>query len=288
MLRAGFAGRIVFIAAVTMSKLHDWRRGEERGFLPRKDFDPRSILHHLGGILDDEIKDPLGWLAAGAAAAEREGLFERVEGGWQIHAWTRFQIDSSRDRTANWRARKKTPKTPRDGGDGHKAPQPQPAQAQEEAVTVCDGCDDDVTYVTGRPTSTSSHVRSSSAAETVGPAPAGPGACAGPPSPEPGRNGHPKRPPIDPATPGLAGQGSWRSGQLGSEVGLPNPAEQARKIREELLRPPPSKPIRGPDPPPPPEPPKVADPERLKQLRDEVMRKIAELPADEPPQEDQP
>lgn len=191
--RSGRAGRLVFLAAMTMTKAHIWvDEQEQRGFLPDKDFTPEEIAVWYGEVGDEALK----FFATGIASCLSEGLIERCRGGYRIPNWRRYQPDPTA-------ASRQAEKRRRDGtvngtvnSTGHsdtrdKPRQPRTHTGQFQRVTGNTVSHDDGTGRDG----TKSQVTSPSTQKpsqqrgVAGDGGSGPGASAAP-APAPPSNGH--------------------------------------------------------------------------------------------------
>lgn len=93
LIRAGWDGTVVFLAAMTMSKLHGWD-----GAVPKEEFDEAIIRRHLGCHSDINID-------AGIAGCLRAGLFTEDATHYAIRNWRKFQPDpTAADRQRRSRA----------------------------------------------------------------------------------------------------------------------------------------------------------------------------------------
>jgi len=88
-LDVGLDGAIVFLAAITMAKLHDCRGGR----LKASRLTPRSIRHHLGLNRNDRNSDVR--YSEAVKCCVDVGLLELEEGGrhFVIAKWEKYQSD---------------------------------------------------------------------------------------------------------------------------------------------------------------------------------------------------
>lgn len=146
--RTGRAGRLAFVAAITMTKTRDWKHGERRGYLPAKDFLADEIAVWFG----EDASDPetVAFYQSGIDALQRENLIEPVEDGWIIPNWTRYQPDpGAAERMKDYRERNRElgqpygiEKRDEQGRYRNKARRPQKNKLPAPPIT-------DVTGVTG-------------------------------------------------------------------------------------------------------------------------------------------
>ncbi len=154
---AGWNGKVVFLAALTMSKLHDWR-----GALPKDEFTPEIITVHLGlpPVTVCHCDTPAQLchcyraLQDGIEACARVKLIEDDGSRYVIRRWQKYQPDpTSAERQRKRRAEKKrnavspavTDVTARDGTYGTESPlTPPPVGASSaDASPEPDGAPDD-------------------------------------------------------------------------------------------------------------------------------------------------
>jgi hypothetical protein len=88
MIRAGFWGGQVFLAALTMAKLRGWRGG----VIPKDDFDPDLVARHVNAVTVPGVTESL---AEGIAACVRVGLFTDAGTHYEIKRWGKYQVDPS-------------------------------------------------------------------------------------------------------------------------------------------------------------------------------------------------
>lgn len=280
--RAGMHGRLVFMAAVMLSKLRDWAVGDLRGWLPRKEFDGLEVALHWGDATDPENVAKYDAAIAALAAGPDPLLTPETDGsGWWIAGWKKYQPDPSalarkrKERAERWKAAKDGDGQPEDVTVCHsdkrdKASAGSGGKREKLRIVARHRDDRDVTlrdetrrdeYETKTSTSTS-HV-SSEEGRGAAPSPARPGAEA-----------------VAALKEGIAVRDAYVPGSLGDPTGLPDPAAKAREVIAAMGRAP-KTPIRGPDPPPPEAPPKIADAGRIEKLKAETLARIAELEAKE-------
>lgn len=126
---AGWDAAVVFLACLTMVKMHGWRAGA----IGRSAMRPRILRRHLGlperCHSDTDIENAIGELV-------RVGLLAEDENGYVVTGWSKYQPDP----TATKRKRKSRSKNG------------QASQSRlSQGVTVSHGCHDDVRDVrTGR------------------------------------------------------------------------------------------------------------------------------------------
>lgn len=111
----GFWGRVTFVGALCLTKMHGWSVGYQRGFLPARDFTARAVLRY--------------WDCASTPGAERGvrdalralidvGMLVPSEepAGWWIANWRKYQPDpQSAERQRRHRSKEDPP--PRDESD---------------------------------------------------------------------------------------------------------------------------------------------------------------------------
>lgn len=124
--RAGRSGRLVFLAAVTMTKAHLWiSPNEERGYLPSKDFNAEEIAVWFGEVGDDAV----AFYEQGIAACLREGLIESRDGGFIVPNWRRYQPDpTTAERTARYEKKQREKAHSEKREKARQAPPRAPAQ----------------------------------------------------------------------------------------------------------------------------------------------------------------
>lgn len=118
-MRAGWEGSIVFLAAMTMSKLHGWD-----GALPRDEFVTDTVKRHLGCHSDFDFDK-------GLTACLRCGLLTEDATHYQIRNWRKFQPDpTAARRKREQRARER--KSQRHSDDRESRPTGRDRTRQEE------------------------------------------------------------------------------------------------------------------------------------------------------------
>lgn len=198
--RSGRSGRLVFIAALTMTKAHAWQsRNEERGFLPEDDFTPEEIaVWYAEGGSEEAVK----FYEIGLLACLKEGLLVRCSNtpGYLVPNWRRYQPDpTSAERTARYERKQREKKR-----SPHREAREEPAKPRygepPQRLTGSTVTHEDVTGrdVT-KSTSTSPSPRTVAAApEPGGDGGSGLGASAAPPSGVGGSNGNGHAPTAPP------------------------------------------------------------------------------------------
>ncbi len=88
LIRAGFWGGLVWVAALTMAKLHGWRGGR----VPKDEFDVSLISHHLNAVTVAGVTQSI---EEGIASLVRVGLLEDDGTYWQIRGWAKYQPDKT-------------------------------------------------------------------------------------------------------------------------------------------------------------------------------------------------
>jgi hypothetical protein len=147
----GFWGRVTFVGAMTLSKLHGWSVGFDRGFLPERDFTARAVLRywdcsHVSGA-EAGVREAIAALVASEVL-----IRDDKNRGWWIANWKKYQPDTTASqRQQNFRNRL---------GDKPVTPRNNPAQTQKHppngtiqpqsngvsrGVTGNSGCHADVT-----------------------------------------------------------------------------------------------------------------------------------------------
>jgi len=107
--RHGMRGRVVFMAAVMLSKERDWTKAERRGWLPAREFDGLEVARHW----DDQEPDAAALYDAMIAtlAAGPHALFaaDSAGDGWWIAGWEKYQPDPTalmrkrKERARRWK-----------------------------------------------------------------------------------------------------------------------------------------------------------------------------------------
>ena len=104
MIRAGWDGKIVFLALMTMAKLHNLTHGE----FEKDDCDVTVLRAHIG-VPESRHSDEQ--LRAGLQACIRVGLIEETETTYKVRAWSKYQIDpTAKERAKKHREKKKREK----------------------------------------------------------------------------------------------------------------------------------------------------------------------------------
>lgn len=275
--RAGMDGKLTFLAAVMLSKVRDWSRDEQRGWIPRKEFDGMEVALHWG---DETTPDRIAAYDAAilTLSSGDSPLLTPDQGGagWWVTEWNKFQPDPTalarkrKERAERWKREMRVTGGHRDnrdeaetGSNGvHENGKARDAARDDRDVTATTR--DETTRDESRDTSDeTSHVACQDGGSAA-PSPARPGAVA-----------------VAAPRNGIAIHGGYVPGELGDPSALPDPAAKARDIRSLLNRPAPIKPIRGHDVIPEP-PQRIADQARLDALKAEALAKIAELDAPSP------
>lgn len=93
----GFWGSQVFLAGITMSKLHNWR-----GCIPKGHFTPDIIAHHLNSVTE---RNGAKQLQDGLRLCVDHGLFVEDATHYVIPGWRKYQPDpTSPERQEKFRA----------------------------------------------------------------------------------------------------------------------------------------------------------------------------------------
>jgi len=124
MIRAGWDGKVVFLALLTMTKLHHARDGS----LDHEDCEPEVLRAHLG---TNEQRHSDEQLRHGIAACVRVGLIEDDGSRYTVRAWGKHQIDhTAPERSKRYRDKKKAERdvTPRHGNHGDRTGQDRTGQ----------------------------------------------------------------------------------------------------------------------------------------------------------------
>lgn len=107
--RAGPAGKRAFIAALMLSKERDWRKDDEPGWLPDREFDGAEVALHWS---DPETPEIVSEYDRGIRALLAQGILKAADGGYWISGWRAYQPDSTalarkrKERRERWEASK--------------------------------------------------------------------------------------------------------------------------------------------------------------------------------------